>query len=298
MSLARASALSMVAALAVSPLPVASADAPTVSEALTSSLLRPASGIVLHYVVQGDPKGPVVVLVHGIGDSWHSWELVLPLIPKSFRTYAVTLRGHGLSDRPPSGYTRADFAGDIASFLSGIGLENVALVGHSLGSFAAQEAATGAAASRIRRLVLVGSAPFGPRDPGVLAELRPLFGGMRDPIDAGLARDFQLSTTFRPLPPAFIETMIGELRTVPARLWHEFGESLATLRPAEHLRNIKVPTLLVWGEKDAMITRADQDALLAGIRGSRLVVYPATGHAPHWEEPERFARDLLGFLRE
>ena len=53
----------------------------------------------------------------------------------------------------------------------------------------------------------------------------------------------------------------------------------------------------MWGDKDALITKADQDALLAGIHGSRLVVYPSTGHAPHWEEPERFARDLVGFLQ-
>jgi non-heme chloroperoxidase len=53
----------------------------------------------------------------------------------------------------------------------------------------------------------------------------------------------------------------------------------------------------MWGDKDGMMTRADQDALLAGIRGSRLVVYPGTGHAPHWEEPERVARDLVAFLQ-
>jgi non-heme chloroperoxidase len=298
MRLARACALGAIVALQTVPLGSAPPEAPPPSEALTAALLKTSSGIVLHYVVQGDPKGPAVVLVHGIGDSWHSWELVLPLIPKSFRTFALTLRGHGLSDRPASGYTRADFAADVTAFLTGLSLEDVSLVGHSLGSFAAQEAAAGAGASRIRRLVLVGSAPFGPRDPAVLAELKTFFGSFKEPIDASFARDFQLSTAFRPLPPVFLETMIAELRTVPARLWHEFGATLATPRPVEHLKQIKASTLLVWGDKDAMITKADQDALLAGIQGSRLVVYPNTGHAPHWEEPERFANDLVGFLQK
>jgi non-heme chloroperoxidase len=56
------------------------------------------------------------------------------------------------------------------------------------------------------------------------------------------------------------------------------------------------PTLLLWGERDAVFSRGDQDALLTGIAGSRLVTYPETGHAPHWERPEPFARDLEAFL--
>jgi non-heme chloroperoxidase len=273
------------------------APAPAASTALRSALLKTESGLVLHYVVQGDPKGPVVVLAHGIGDSWHSWELVLPHVPKTFRTYAITLRGHGLSDHPPTGYSRADFGADVSGFLSGLGLEKVCLVGHSLGSFAAQEAATGKEARRISRLVLVGSSPSTPRDPAVVSEVSSLFASIKDPIDPMLARDFQISTTVRPLPAAFLETMIGEMQKAPARVWNEVAASFTTPRLPVRLDEIKVPTLLVWGDKDAMMTRADQDALLAAIKGSRLLVYSGTGHAPHWEEPERFARDLVAFLQ-
>ena len=288
MRLSRASALTAATILSVAALPGAAREGPTVTERLTAALFKTPSGVVLHYVTQGDPKGPVVVFLHGIGDSWHSWELVLPHIPRTFRAHAVTLRGHGLSDHPPAGYTRADFAGDVSAFLAGLGLENICLVGHSLGSFVAQELATGPEARRIGRLVLVGSGPFGPRDPAILPELRTFFGAMKDPIDAQTSRDFQLSTAFRPLPPAFVETMIAELQKSPARVFNEFGASLATLRPLDDLTLIKAPALLVWG---------DQDALLAGIRGSRLVVYSGTGHTPQWEEPERLARELVGFIQ-
>jgi len=274
------------------------APASPAADALTTSLLKTESGVVLHYVAQGDPKGPVVVLVHGIGDSWHSWELVLPRIPKTFRTYAITLRGHGLSDHPPSGYSRADFGMDISGFLAGLDLRNVCLVGHSLGSFAAQEAATGKEAGRISRLVLVGSSPGGPRDPAVVSEVQAVFSAMTDPIPPSLARDFQISTTVRPLPPVFLETMIGEMQKTPARLWKEAAVSLATPGPGARLDQIKAKTLLVWGDRDSMMTRADQDALVAGIKGSRLLVYAGTAHAPHWEEPERFARDLVAFLQQ
>lgn len=56
-----------------------------------------------------------------------------------------------------------------------------------------------------------------------------------------------------------------------------------------------MPTLLVWGDRDAFCFRSDQEALLKAIPGSQLVVYEGAGHGLHWEEPERFAADLVSF---
>src|SRR5882757_5002842 len=108
---------------------------------ITSLDIKLKNGLTLNYVVQGDLRGQVVVLLHGAGDSWHSYERVLPLLPASYRVYAVTLRGHGLSDHPDAGYSRADFADDILEFIDQLKLEHVTLVGHSLGSFVAQKVA-------------------------------------------------------------------------------------------------------------------------------------------------------------
>ena len=62
------------------------------------------------------------------------------------------------------------------------------------------------------------------------------------------------------------------------------------------LRAIKVPTLLVWGDQDAIVTRDRQHDLIAAIPDAELVVYDGVGHSPHWEEPKRFATDLVAFL--
>jgi non-heme chloroperoxidase len=124
----------------------------------TSLLIKLHSGITLNYVVQGDPKGPVIVLIHGAGDSWHSWQRVLPLLPASYRVYAVTLRGHGLSDHPATGFSRADFAADVLDFLDQMQIRHATLVGHSLGSFVAQKVAE-QDNGHIDRLVLIGSGP-------------------------------------------------------------------------------------------------------------------------------------------
>jgi pimeloyl-ACP methyl ester carboxylesterase len=263
---------------------------------LTTSFVKVETGMTLQYVVQGDPRGPVVVLLHGAGDSWHSWELVLPHLPKTLRTYAVTLRGHGLSDHPANGYSRADFAADITALLKRLDLRQVTLVGHSLGSFVAQVVAQNDAEGRLSRLVLVGSGPGKAPDPNAPSPLSSYFAGVRDPIDYEFARDFQAGTAFTPLPPAFLETMIAEVQRVPAAMFHELAKGSADPLHVEKLSRIKAKTLLLWGDQDSMFTRADQDGLLKIIPGSRLIPYANTGHALHWEYPERFAKDLSEFM--
>ena len=58
------------------------------------------TGVTLQYVEQGDPTGVPVLLLHGVSDSWHSYEQVFPHLPEDIRAFALTLRGHGDSSRP------------------------------------------------------------------------------------------------------------------------------------------------------------------------------------------------------
>ncbi len=265
---------------------------------LTTAFVKVDTGVTIQYVAQGDPRGPVVLLLHGAGDSWHSWELVLPLLPKTFRTYALTLRGHGLSDHPATGYARADFAADVTSFMRMMDLRGVTLVGHSLGSFVAQVVAFTDAAGegRVSGLVLVGSGPGRAPDPNAPSPTSSYFAGVRDPIDYQFARDFQAGTAFTPLPPAFLEMMIAEVQRVPAAMFHALARGSADPHHLEKLGKIKAKTLLLWGEEDSMFSKSDQDGLLGIIPGSTLIAYPRTGHALHWEQPERFAQDLTTFI--
>ncbi len=63
------------------------------------------------------------------------------------------------------------------------------------------------------------------------------------------------------------------------------------------LGRIKAPSLLVWGDQDEMTSQSDQEAQIEAIVGSRLVTYEGTGHAVHWEAPQRFAFDLAAFVK-
>ncbi len=293
-SAAAAQAVAQAAAPPARPAAVITA-APAI---LTTAFVKVSTGVTLQYVVQGDPNGPVVVLLHGAGDSWHSWELVLPYLRRHLRVYAVTLRGHGLSDHPATGYTRAEFAADITAWLKQLNLRDVTLVGHSLGSFVAQVVTQNDVEGRIRRLVLIGSGPGRvPAADAPPSELSAYFAGVKDPIDYQFARDFQSGTAFTPLPAAFLETMIAEVQRVPAAMFHALARGDADPQHVERLRTIKARTLLFWGDQDAMFNKADQDDLLTIIPGARLITYASTGHALHWEQPARFARDLTAFMQ-
>ena len=263
---------------------------------ISSQVIKLKNGITLNYAVQGDPKGPVIVMLHGAGDSWHSFARVFPLLPASYRVYAVTLRGHGLSDHPDSGYSRADFAGDILDFLDQLHIQHATLVGHSLGSFVAQKVAeqdTG----HLDRLVLIGSGPGTHRAGSSEEEITSPFARLTDPVPYTFARDFQASTIYYPVPAWFFELMVGEAQRVPAATWHGLGASISAGDSLDQLKKIRLPTLLFWGEKDSIFHREDQETLLKNIPQAQLKDYPETGHALHWERPERFTADLLAFIQ-
>jgi pimeloyl-ACP methyl ester carboxylesterase len=93
-----------------------------------------------------------------------------------------------------------------------------------------------------------------------------------------------------------METIVRENLKVPARVWRATFAGLLEDDSFGELHRITAPTLIVWGDRDAVLPRADQDALQAAITGSRLVVYPGAGHAVYWEEPARVASDLVAFV--
>jgi pimeloyl-ACP methyl ester carboxylesterase len=249
--------------------------------------------VKLQYVEQGDSLGMPVMLLHGITDSWLSYERVLPHLPASIHAFALSLRGHGDSDRPAEGYQPRDFAADVAAFMDAFKLKRVVIVGHSMSSHIAQRFALDYP-ERTLGVVLMGSF-FDFRGNPAVAELRDAVSKLEDPIDPGFALEFQLSTLAREVPQTYLDTVVQESLKVPARVWRAALEGLLEFNHSKELGKIKAPTLIVWGDQDAFCPRSDQDAFAAAIEGSRLAVYHGAGHALHWEEPERFAADLAAF---
>ncbi|WP_048815532.1 alpha/beta fold hydrolase [Methanosalsum zhilinae] len=90
-----------------------------------------SNGITLQCVEKGNPTGIPVLLLHGIGDSWHSFEQVLSHLPEHIHSFSLTQRGHGDSSHPEEGYSSYDFAEDLVSFMDALQLDTAFLVGHS-----------------------------------------------------------------------------------------------------------------------------------------------------------------------
>jgi pimeloyl-ACP methyl ester carboxylesterase len=244
-------------------------------------------------VEQGDQSGVAVVFVHALAESWRSFERLLPHLPRSIHAFAMTQRGHRDADLPDSGYGLEKFSADLSAFMDFVGLEAAVIVGSSSGGYVAQRFAADHP-DRTLGLVLVG-APRSLRDKPGVSELLDAVSALSDPIDPVFVREALESTLFRPVPPAFLEGMIGEGLNVPARVWKETFQGLMEAFPPTETGTITAPTLIVWGDRDGFLPHSDQELLAAAIPGSRLVAYEGTGHVVHWEEPERVAADLVAF---
>lgn len=88
---------------------------------------------------------------------------------------------------------------------------------------------------------------------------------------------------------------MAESLKLPAWVWRAAFAGLLEMDLSAGLPRIEQPVLLVHGERDAFATREEQDWLLGTLPNARLVSFEGAGHAPHWEEPERFARELAAF---
>ena len=246
------------------------------------------------YVAHGDPAGVPVLLLHAWGESWGCFDRLIPLLPATIRVLAMDQRGHGGSDKPPYGYSLTDAAGDVTAFLDAMAVSSAVLVGSSSGGYVAQQVAI-SSPERVRGLVLLG-APRSLRG-------RPAFADevdrLRDPISRAWVREsLTWFPRFHDVPEWYLEERVDDGVQVPARVWREALAGLTEATPPTEAGTIVTPTLILWGGRDALLPRADGEALAAAIAGSRLVVYADTGHLVLWEVPERIASDLTAFLTE
>jgi non-heme chloroperoxidase len=255
-----------------------------------------STGVTLPYVEQGDPDGVPVLMLHGLTDSWRSFEPVLPYLPASVRAFAVTQRGHGDAERPEAGYTPRDLAADAVAFLDAVGVESAIVVGHSMGATVAQRVALDHP-DRVRGLVSAGSFLSFAANAEAAGLWEYVSTELGDPIDAAFAREFQESTLAGPIAATQLDTFVAETQKVPARVCRAALAGLMESDVTAELPAITAPTLVVHGDRDAMCLRSDQDAIVAAVPGARLEVYAGAGHAMHWEQPERFAADLTDFAQ-
>ncbi len=260
------------------------------------AFVRLNNGLRLAYVEQGSRDGIAVVMLHGYSDTHRSFDLMRPLLPRAWRVIAVTQRGHGHSDKPQSDYAMDDFAGDVPALLDALGIERAVLVGHSMGAAVALRMAA-EHADRVAGLALVnGFADFrGNAGAKELFDLVESFGEQLDPV---FVRSFQASTIATPMSQGFIEFVSNESMRCPPRAWKGAARAMLSCDPLADAARVKAPSMLIWGDKDEFVPRADQHALRRALPGARLVTLSGAGHAPHWERTADTAASLRAFIAD
>jgi len=255
--------------------------------------------------------GPVLLLVHGIGDSSDSWRPVLKELAKSHTVIAPDLLGHGRSEKPRADYSVAAYANGMRDLLSVLEIDRVTVVGHSLGGGVAAQFAY-QFPERCERLVLVGSGGVGRSVSPLLrlatvpgAELlMPLFGlppvkalsrfaaDLLCKFDTALGRDTEeVLAVFDALPNTSARQAI--LRTLRSGVdWR--GQVITMLDRAYLAEGI--PTLIIWGRRDAIIPLGHGRLAHAAMPGSEFEVFDEAGHFPHHTDPGRFVQVVVDFM--
>lgn len=297
-------ALFALAAWAWTPdLPQAELDAKYLHQPSDRVELSALPGLRLHVRDTGPREAPALLMLHGFGASLHTWEPWAEALQAHYRVIRVDLPGSGLSPPDPSGvYTDARTEQILLALLDQLGLARVTLIGHSIGG----RIAWGLAArhpQRVARLVLI--APDGFASPGFEYGKAP-----------EVPASFKLMT--RVLPKALLRMSLAPAYADPEALSDRLTQRyfdlirapgaraamLARMQqtvltdPRPQLRQITAPTLLMWGEQDAMIPFANSADYLAALPQARLVALPGIGHLPHEEQLARGLAALQAFLTE
>jgi pimeloyl-ACP methyl ester carboxylesterase len=220
-------------------------------------------------------SGPPLILLHGLSGSGRWWSRNVPALAASFCTYTVDLPGFGQSRRVR--WAGLDHTADrLAEWMMAEGLTRAHLAGHSLGGAVAARLAS-RHPDRVDRLVLVAAAirSQGTRRGTRAADVVHTIRGGSTGFAPMLVRDLLGAH-----PRSFVTAMVDALQTD----W------------ASHLTRITAPTLVVWGERDALTPLPLGHRIVETIPGARLVVFPNAGHNPMWECAEAFNDEVSHFL--
>ena len=264
--------------------------------------LRSVGPWQLHVRQSGPPDAPAVVLLHGFGSSLHTWDAWAKGLSTTHRVVRIDLPGSGLSPPDPAHDYRDERSLDmLIALMDSLGLKRTSLVGHSMGGRIAWTLAA-KFPERVDKLVLVapdGFASFG-FEYGKPMDVPATLGLMRHVLPKPLLRMNLKSAYARPeaLSDA-VTTRYHDLILAPGARQAMLDRLRQTVlqEPLPLLRQIKAPTLLLWGEADAMIPVSNAQDYLQALQGSRLVSWPQVGHLPQEEAAELSLKAVADFLR-
>ncbi len=272
-------------------------------EVITQSrqALALSTGITMSYLELGDPTGEPVLFLHGYTDTGRSFHpTVTALLAKDpdLHVFVLDQRGHGASSMPPAASCAAapeqcfrpiDMAGDVIAFMDQKGIARASVVGHSMGSFVAQELGL-THPGRVERLVLIGTSARlagnvvlqdyilaepveGSWKAGFEAQGYTFPAGVYDltPLDAGADALAWIEggwVTDPAADPAFLADIVPETAATRMGAWIGAARALSMVDNTARLQGLTVPTLILWATQDAFFYDTDQAELRASLDAS------------------------------
>lgn len=258
-------------------------------------------------------SGPVIVLLHGVGDSSTTWEPVHAKLAQRFTVIAPDMLGHGESDKPRADYSLASFANGLRDLLTALEIDRVTLVGHSLGGGVAAQFAY-QYPQFVERVVLVSAG-------GVTKDVSIALRFAAMPLGAEALSMLRLpgAVPALGLVSRAVGTVVGSTRftrdvsSLP-RLVGGLSKPGAVSAFARTLRGVVdtqgqyvtmldrsylmhgLPVQIIWGEDDLIIPASHARLAHQQIPGSRLEILPESGHMPHGDHPDRFVQIVHQFI--
>jgi len=259
--------------------------------------LTAPDGAQLLYLDAG--QGKPIVFVHGYGSSHECWNYQVQALHDRYRCVALTLRGHGESDKPVSRYTYEEFCGDLEALVKQLGLADVTLVGWSMGAaivlhylldFGLGATKAVFAAPATPRVTSTATEPFGMS----LEEAEGIAKLVHTQAPETLAALCQ-SSFFRDLP-ATRAWFANIAMRMPVYAQVPTYRQMLDLDLRARLAEVAVPTAVLHGRHDEVCDPRWGEYLAEHLPNSRIVFFEGSGHALMVEEPDRFSAELAAFV--
>jgi pimeloyl-ACP methyl ester carboxylesterase len=261
------------------------------------------------YVELGSGGVPVL-LIHGLGGNWTAWLETLPAVARGRRVIAVDLPGFGGSASPSDGVSIAGYAHTLERFCAQLGLDEMIVIGSSLGGWVAAEL-TLRTPRLVRALVLIDAAGIVPTRGERYRAVAMMRGAeLGAPIAPRFRRAIASRRRLRKLALKYTiaepELLAADFvyMALPAVPDPGFKPAFKAARTSwsdawcDRLSEIACPTLIVWGERDQLLPVRHADEWARRIPGSDLHVIPGAGHLPMIERPRIVNGLLEAFLKQ
>jgi 3-oxoadipate enol-lactonase/4-carboxymuconolactone decarboxylase len=250
----------------------------------------------LHYVLEGPPDAPVVMLSNSLGTDLSMWDAVAAVLSRRMRVLRYDTRGHGRSGAAVGGCTLADLGRDALALLDELGLKQVSFCGLSIGGMTGMWLAAHTP-ERVDRLVLCcTSAHMAPAQAWRDRAAAVRQGGMIAVADTVIARWF--TPPFAAEHPQEYERIRRVLLDTDPEGYAACCEALAVMDQRADLAAITAPTLVVAGGQDAAAPPEHARQLADGIDGAHLLLLPDAAHIAAVERPEEVTSAVLRHLGE